>query len=423
MGLRHLVLFAASIAGPAAAGASDKPPIGASEKPASASDKPAIGAPAGWIKPQQPAAMSGALDAAALHLLLRDEQISFHGDTSRTFTSTAIQVAKPEGLTALGTFALAWKPETDRVTVHWLRIRRGVSIIDVLNGGQPFTVLRREQNLERAAIDGVLTATMPIPGLAVGDTIEMAWTIERTEPLLKGHHDLALDAGTGGNIARLGIAAQWDGDDRIVVRSHNLPARLNSTPRSLVLATDAVEPLVVPQGAPVRFKLGRLIELSDFPDWASVSTIFAPLFGTARQLPAGSPLHAEIARILAASPDPATRAGLALTLVEDNVRYLYIGLNDSNLRPAPADDTWQRRFGDCKAKTALLLALLDGLGIAAEPALVSTRLGDGMDQRLPNASQFDHVIVRAAIAGQIYWLDGTRLGDRRLADLTVPDFH
>ncbi len=408
MGWLYRAVLTAVLIGPAAA---------------SAADKPDFGAPAAWIKPLAAPALSGMPDAAALHVLLRDVQLSFHGDTSRTFNSNVVQVAKPEGLAALGTFALAWKPETDRVTVHWLRIRRGDKLIDVLDGGKNFTVLRREQNLELAAIDGVLTATMPIPGLQVGDTIEMAWTIEHTEPLMKGHHDLALDAGTGGNIARLRFAAQWDGADRMIVRSQNLPAALDRTPVSLSLATGPLEPLILPQGAPLRFRLGRMIEMSDFADWASVSAIFAPLFGTARQLKAGSPLIAEIARIKAAAPDPATRAGLALKLVEDNIRYLYIGLNDSNLRPAAADDTWQRRFGDCKAKTALLLSLLDGLGIAADPALVSTRLGDGLDHRLPNATQFDHVIVRATIVGKVYWLDGTRLGDTRLADLTVPDFH
>ena len=389
---------------------------------ANAADKPELGAPAPWIKPLNPPVASVPQDSAALHVLLKDVQVSFQGDTTRTFTSAALQVAKPEALTALGTFAVAWKPDTDRVIVHWLRIRRGDKVIDVL-GLQQFTVLRREQNLEFAALNGILTATMPITGLQVGDIIESAWTIERTEPLLKGHHDLALDAGTGGNVAQLGLSAQWSADDHVVIHSQNLPVNPTVTPTGIALTAGPVEPLVMPQGAPPRYQMGRLIELSDYPDWATVSAIFAPLFATARQIKPDSPLHAEIARIKAATSDPAQRAGLALKLVEDNVRYLYIGLNDGNLRPAQADETWQRRFGDCKAKTALLLALLDGLGIPGEGALVSTRLGDGLDKRLPNVSQFDHVIVRATIAGKVYWLDGTRLGDSHLAELTVPDFH
>jgi tetratricopeptide (TPR) repeat protein len=133
-------------------------------------------------------------------------------------------------------------------------------------------------------------------------------------------------------------------------------------------------------------------------------------------------LQAEIKRIAAASPDPAIRAGLALQLVQDNIRYVFLGDNSGNYVPAAADLTWSRRFGDCKGKTALLLALLQGLGIDAEPALVSTEDGDGLDTRLPTVGRFDHVMVRAVIAKKVYWLDGTRLGDRAIDQIQVPPY-
>lgn len=406
MGLRRLLLASAIVLLPVHA---------------RAADKPEIAPPASWIHPLQAPQGVVAQDNAAMRILLRDMQFSLTPTSSRQFTSTVIRIQKPEALTALGTYSLAWKPDTDRITVHWLRIRRGSQVIDVL-GQQSFTILRREQNLEAAALDGILTATLSIRDLQVGDVIENAWSLERSEPLLQGHHDLTLDAGSAGNPAKLGLSAQWPKGSGVAIKSRNLPTTPVITPTGFTLTADDVAPLVVPQGAPLRYRLGRLIELSDFADWSSVSATFAPLYADARKLRPDSPLQAEIARIKAASSDPVVRAGLALQLVEEKVRYLFVGLNDGNLRPTAADETWQRRFGDCKAKTVLLLALLDGLGIAAEPALVSVNLGDGLDQRLPNASQFDHVIVRALIGGKVAWLDGTRLGDRAIADLEVPNF-
>jgi len=385
------------------------------------SDRPAISPPSAWVKPLTAAPVPIA-DGAALHVLLRDVQVSLNGPTTSTFTSVAFHIAKPDALASLGTFAVAWKPDTDHATVHWLRIRRGEKVQDVL-ALQPFTVLRREQNLEMAALDGVLTATLTIPGLQVGDVLEMAWTTERTEPLLGGHHDLVLDAGTGGNLARLGIRITWDPRAPTVVRSRDLPAPLAQGAGEVTLAASDIAPLVMPQGAPRRYRLGRMVELSDFSSWASVSATFAPLYAAARQRKSGSPLDGEISRIRASANNPLDQASLALKMVEDQIRYLYVGLADSNLRPAKADETWQRRFGDCKAKTALLLALLDGLGIKAEAALVSTQLGDGLDTRLPNAGQFDHVIVRAVISGKTYWLDPTRSGDNRVSELEVPPYH
>jgi hypothetical protein len=85
-----------------------------------------------------------------------------------------------------------------------------------------------------------------------------------------------------------------------------------------------------------------------------------------------------------------------------------VGLNGGNYAPADADATWERRYGDCKGKTAILLALLAELGIKAMPVLVNNTIAtDGYEDRLPNPGLFDHVLVRARIDGKSFWLDGT----------------
>jgi len=114
---------------------------------------------------------------------------------------------------------------------------------------------------------------------------------------------------------------------------------------------------------------------------------------------------------------------MALALVQEQIRYLFLGMDDGGYVPAAADLTWSRRFGDCKGKTALLLALLRELKVEAEPALVNLGGGDGMNERLPSVAAFNHVIVRATIDGQVYWLDGTRTGDRAGIDELRPPPH
>lgn len=95
------------------------------------------------------------------------------------------------------------------------------------------------------------------------------------------------------------------------------------------------------------------------------------------------------------------RAAAALKLVQQDVRYIYIGLNGGNLSPATAEETWQRRYGDCKAKTVLLLALLRELGIEAEAVLVNNSgADDGLDERLPRT--VDARIIHFAAA--MIWL-------------------
>jgi transglutaminase-like putative cysteine protease len=128
-----------------------------------------------------------------------------------------------------------------------------------------------------------------------------------------------------------------------------------------------------------------VVEFSDYSDWAAVSKHFAALFAKSTKLAENSPLKEEARRIARAHSDPLERAGAALKLVQQEVRYVYVGLSGGNLTPATAEETWQRRYGDCKGKTALLLALLAELGIDAEPVLASNGgADDGLDERLPS---------------------------------------
>ncbi|HEX8678318.1 MAG TPA: hypothetical protein VF683_00030, partial [Chthoniobacterales bacterium] len=115
-------------------------------------------------------------------------------------------------------------------------------------------------------------------------------------------------------------------------------------------------------------------------------------------------------------PTPLGRAQRALELVQDKVRYLAVDMNGGNYIPQKPARTWEVRYGDCKAKTLLLLGILHAMQIEAEPVLANIGAGDLVPQRLPSAQAFNHVLVRASIAGDSLWLDGTGAGSR-LADI------
>lgn len=89
--------------------------------------------------------------------------------------------------------------------------------------------------------------------------------------------------------------------------------------------------------------------------------------------------------------------------MQKQVRYLFLGMDGGGYRPATAETTWARRFGDCKAKTALLLALLQALDIEARPVLVQTGPSDGLETRLPRMGAFNHVLVEARLGGKPIW--------------------
>lgn len=384
-------------------------------------------APGPWVHAAiLPRARAAGDQSAPVSVVLSDIQVKFEDGADDLYVEKAVRLQTAAGLPA-GGVALTWRPDVETLTIHRLHIIRGDQVIDVLAKGQTFTVLRRETNLERAALDGVLTATLQPEGLQVGDIVDLAYTTRRQDPVLRGHYELIAGVLPGPATDRFRMRETWPAGAPVRWRATvgiDAPVIRRAAGR-VELVVDEAHALRPdpPRGAPPRFAYMSVVETSDFHNWGEISSLMAPLYQKAATLPADSPLNAEVARIRSASADPKVQAAAALHLVQDRIRYLFLGMNQGGYVPADADATWSRRFGDCKGKTALLLALLQGLGIEAEPALVSTGAGDGMDERLPSLEMFDHVLVRARIAGKTYWLDGTRIGDRGLDDLQVPNFH
>ncbi len=137
-------------------------------------DKPVIAAalPA-WVRPAPLPADVGKPDESALRLLLTDQQTRLEPNGAEAYSETVMRVQTAQGLSALGTITIPWKPDTGTLTVHKLNIVRDGKVIDLLANGPGFTVVRRENNLEYAMLDGVLTAVIQPEGLQVGDILKV----------------------------------------------------------------------------------------------------------------------------------------------------------------------------------------------------------------------------------------------------------
>ncbi|MGE0667011.1 MAG: TonB family protein [Sphingomonadales bacterium] len=382
-------------------------------------------APVGdWVIASPEPTSTPAPSGAPFRYVYNDVQIRLGTDADETYAGQLVKVLTPDGLT-LGNVALTWDPGSDDLTIHRLKVRRGAEVIDVLDATK-FQIIQRENRLEYAMFDGNLTATLQIPGIQVGDEIEFAMTTRRSQPVfvnrsfgilqmpvitMQGAHRVRFDQ-------PVDKAVTWKVTPDFPVATE----QVRNGRRFLTYELRDPASSVLTEGAPARFNVRRQIEYSTLPAWADISGVLKPLFDQASTLAPDSPVRREVEGIASALTDPVARAEAVLSLVQEQVRYVYVGLDGGNYRPESADDTWQRRFGDCKAKTALLLAMLRELDIAAEAALVDVNGGDGMDQRLPNPILFNHVVVKAVIDGKVYWLDGTRLGDRSLGMLPPPPF-
>ena len=105
--------------------------------------------------------------------------------------------------------------------------------------------------------------------------------------------------------------------------------------------------------------------------------------------------------------------------IQKNVRYAGVEIGDGSIIPRPPQEVLGHKYGDCKDKATLLVAMLRDAGIPASVALIRAGADLDVSQDLPGFGQFNHAIVHVD-GDQPMWIDPTD-EFARAGELPVPD--
>lgn len=245
----------------------------------------------------------------------------------------------------------------------------------------------------------------PLPAVAVGAVIEFEITIASTRPMFEAG---TLFRSSFGGSESVGLARlELDYPESLPLQYRLANIRAESVDRA---ATDGRVKVIVEPGAiapmppadphlpsdvivypSIRFATGR--------SWREIAAKYSELVD--RQL-TGADVRSLVTR--GANREQTIRE--LLKRLHREIRYTGVEFGEAALIPNTPAETMKRKYGDCKDKSALLIAMLRAAGIPASMALLSTGPGLDVDPALPGIGEFDHAIVY--VPGENpYWIDAT----------------
>lgn len=336
--------------------------------------------------------------------LLDDGVIRFEADGrgSRTYRQI-IQVLTQDGAETWGEQSFSYSGGSERLTVNWIRVVKP-------NGEVVSAKPAHEQEslapvaLEAPVYSDQRVRRVTLSGVAPGTLVDWSYTVERTKPLVPGDYYTGWRVTTGRLTRRSRLIV--DVPASVTPRIHEVNVRFQRRTveakgrRVYTWATAEVQRIVPELFAASPNTVSVHIDVSAPLTWSQVAGWYAELSRDRYRL---SPeLETKLADLVrgARTLDDSLRA--VHRWVAQDFRYVSLSLGIGGYLPRLPAQVLEARYGDCKDKATLFIALARRMGLAAYPVLLSS--SGGADSSLPTVQQFDHMIaaVDRPASGRLY---------------------
>ena len=340
--------------------------------------------------------------------LLDDGVVRFEADGrgSRTYRQV-IQILSQDGAEAWGEQSFSYSSGSERLTINWIRVLKPSG--EVISG-QP---AHEQESLAPVAFDAPVYSDQKVrrvtlSGVAPGTLVDWSYTVERLKPLVPGDYYSPWSVTTGLLTRRSRLLIDVPASVTPRIQEQNVRFKRVETVargrRVYTWATKDVQKLeselfaAAPNTVSVSIDVAAPISWGDLARWyAALST------GRYALTPALETQLAEQVR-RARTLEDSLRA--VHRWVSQDFRYVSLSLGIGGYLPRLPAQVLEARYGDCKDKATLFIALVRHLGggLKAYPVLLSST--GGADSTLPTVNQFDHMIAAvdrpAKDGGRIY---------------------
>lgn len=168
--------------------------------------------------------------------------------------------------------------------------------------------------------------------------------------------------------------------------------------------TEAMD--VEPNMPPLREIVPKL-SYSSVDSWKEVKKWYTQL--AKEQYEVDESIENKVRELISNAEDRESKIRAIYNFVATEIRYVGIEFGQGAYQPSSAIQVFKHRYGDCKDKVTLLIAMLKLAKITAYPAMINPAPYAEVDTELPSPSQFAHLICAVPKAGKpedLGWKNG-----------------
>ena len=360
-----------------------------------------------WVE-QQKYQLPATTESAPVSYLLLDEQVNWLSGDYQGYTHIAMQANTAAGVEQASQYQVSFAPEYQQLIFHSILLTRNGVAKEQL-GIADIRLVQREQEQERQIYNGYVTAMVLLSDMQPGDIVDIQYSLNGANPIYAGKRSAYFSLNWSVAVQQLNVRLLTE-QDNLAFYSNN--SEIKPVQRRIAqhseysLQQKQVAAVKAEDKYPPWFNPYQFIEFNEFGRWQDVVSWALPLYQF------DEPLVDELQQLVKTWQRQASSkeefVAQVVRYVQNDIRYFGIEIGLNSHQPYPPNTVFARKYGDCKDKTTLMIALLAEAGIDAYPALVSSASRGSIVNRLPGPTAFDHVITWLPLNGKDYWLDGTR---------------
>ncbi len=340
-----------------------------------------------------------------VEVLEEESRFRFHPDGTKTeIRRLAYRVLNPNGLADWSTLSATYRP--------WFEAKPELHAQVVAPDGRvyaldPETITEASVSDRNDMLSDARQVRAPLPAMNVGSYVEQTIIKREIEPFFA--------AGTAGKFyfgmevpvyrSRVILEIPKDLHLEYEVRGIDLEPQVAQADGLKVVTFEVGAQL--PLGPPTLFMPSDVprfpyVAFSTVRSWVDVASRYSDI--VEGQL-AGYDARPLVEGIDGGLPREQLVAEVVARL-HANVRYTAVEFGERSVVPWPPAKTMARRFGDCKDKGVLLIAMLRAVGLDGRLALLRSGFGEDVRPDLPGLEAFDHAVVHIPGSPEL-WIDAT----------------